>query len=119
MIKELLNKMKLFKKFCVAVFTGNMYTPYVREAMKRDEQIKKRQEEEKIKYAKGGVVEPFVEPLGEEVIEGLLKEMGLKKIIRSILDSKKERCIWCATPYNKTDKYCRECGSNLKRKKEV
>ena len=45
--------------------------------------------------------------------------MSLKKIIRNILDSKKERCIWCATPYDKTDHYCRECGSDLKKQKEV
>ena len=68
MFEELLNKMKLFKKFCVAVKTGNMYKPWVIEAMKRDEEIKKHQKEEKIKYAKGGVIEPLTQKF--EIDEG-------------------------------------------------
>ena len=43
--------------------------------------------------------------------------MNLKKIIKNLINSRKDRCIWCATPYDKTDKYCRECGSSLKRQK--
>lgn len=39
--------------------------------------------------------------------------MNLKKIIRNLIDSKKGRCIWCAAPYDKTDHYCRNCGSPL------
>lgn len=64
MFKELLNKMKLFKKFCVAVAIGNMYTPYVRAEMKRYEEEQKRQqaeEEAKRVYAKGGVIEPLAQ----------------------------------------------------------
>lgn len=58
--KKLLNKMKSFKNICVAIAAGRIYRPYVRAAMEREkEREEQRQAGENIKYAKGGVIEPF------------------------------------------------------------
>lgn len=59
-LKELLNKMKSIKNICAAFAAGRIYSPYVRTAMEQaKEWEEQRQAGENIKYAKGGVVEPF------------------------------------------------------------
>lgn len=57
--KELLNKMKSIKNICAAFAAGRIYSPYVRAVMEAAKEEEERQEAEKIKYAKGGIVEPF------------------------------------------------------------
>lgn len=70
--KELLNKMKSIKNICAAFAAGRIYSPYVMEVMKAAKEKEERQEAEKIKYAKGGIVEPFKQRFeldkGEEIL---------------------------------------------------
>lgn len=42
----------------------------------------------------------------------------LETVIRNMINRNKSKCIWCNTPYDKTDHYCRYCGSNLSSQKD-